>query len=193
MLRLVQINRILHERQPLPSMVMVDAQSVKGGRYGPTFHEAGGPGGRVFGTKRTLLVEILGLPVAADAISARPHDVTAARELLRRRLDELPRLSAIVCDRAYRGLTKLAARKHVALDIKTRQPAEPASRPSARSTRSSTPSPSSAAGAGCRAATRAARPARGHGSRSRRWATSPGAWSPERSDVSNRTVVRRRP
>jgi len=51
-------------------MGMVDAQSVKGGRYGPTFHDTGGPGGRVFGTKRTLLVEILGLPVAAHATSA---------------------------------------------------------------------------------------------------------------------------
>lgn len=29
---------------------------VKGGRYGPTFHEAGGRGGRTTGTKRTLLV-----------------------------------------------------------------------------------------------------------------------------------------
>ena len=42
----------------------------KGGRYGPTFHQAGGRGGRTIGTKRTLLVEILGLPVAAGACSA---------------------------------------------------------------------------------------------------------------------------
>lgn len=118
MLRLVQINRILHEREPTPSMVMVDAQSVKGGRYGPTFHDTGGPGGRVFGTKRTLLVEILGLPVAAHAASARPHDVRVARELLRAELPALPRLRAIVGDRAYRGLTRLAARRRVSLDIK---------------------------------------------------------------------------
>jgi hypothetical protein len=38
--------------------------------------------------------------------------------LLRNRIDELPRLAAIVGDRAYRGLAKLAERKHVALDIK---------------------------------------------------------------------------
>jgi hypothetical protein len=70
------------------------------------------------GTKRTLLVAILGLPVAAAACSARPHDVTAARALLRDRIDGLPRLTAIVGDRAYRGLAKLAARKGLALDIK---------------------------------------------------------------------------
>jgi hypothetical protein len=85
-------------------MVMVDAQTVKGARYGPTFHQAGGRGGRTIGTKRTLLVEICGLPVAASACSARPHDVVAARELLHERIDTLPRLRAIVGDRAYRGL-----------------------------------------------------------------------------------------
>jgi len=118
MTRLAAIVRWFHDREPVPSMVMVDAQTVKGARYGPTFHAAGGRGGRTIGTKRTLLVEILGLPVAAAACSARPHDVVAGRELLRSRLDELPRLAAIVGDRAYRGLARLAARKGLALDIK---------------------------------------------------------------------------
>lgn len=118
MTRLAAIVRVLHEREPLPSMVMVDAQTVRGGRYGPTFHQPGGRGGRTIGTKRTVLVEILGLPVAAAACSARPHDVVAARELLRDRLPDLGRLRAIVGDRAYRGLAKLARRRHVALDIK---------------------------------------------------------------------------
>ncbi len=81
MARLAAIVRWLHDREPAPSMVMVDAQTVKGARYGPTFHQAGGRGGRTIGTKRTLLVEILGLPVAAAACSARPHDVVAAARL----------------------------------------------------------------------------------------------------------------
>jgi len=100
MTRLTAVVQLLHGRAPFPSMVMVDAQTVKGGRYGPTFHE------------------ILGLPIAARADSARPHDVVAARELLRDRLTDLPRVQAIVGDRAYRGLVKLAERKHVTLDIK---------------------------------------------------------------------------
>jgi hypothetical protein len=49
-------------------MVMGDPQTVKGGRYGPTFHEAGRSCGRTIGTKRTLLVEILGLPFAPTAL-----------------------------------------------------------------------------------------------------------------------------
>jgi len=56
--------------------------------------------------------------VAAGACSGRPHDVVAARELRRDRIDELPRPRAIVGDRAYRGLAKLAGRKHLAVDIK---------------------------------------------------------------------------
>jgi putative transposase len=118
MVRLAAVVRWLHDREPLPSMVMVDAQTVRGARYGPTFHEAGGPGGRTNGTKRTLLVDILGLPLAAGAASARPHDVSTGRALLRERLHGLPRLSAIVGDRAYRGLAHLAARHGLELDIK---------------------------------------------------------------------------
>jgi len=118
MTRLAQVIRILHEREPGPSMVMIDAQTVRGARYGPTFHAAGGRGGRTIGTKRTLLVDILGLPVAAHAGSARPHDVQAGRELLREHLPDLPRLSAIVGDRAYRGLAALASRKRLRLDLK---------------------------------------------------------------------------
>ncbi len=69
-----------------------------------------------------ILVDILGLPVAARVDSARPHDVQAGRELLRERIDTLPRLRAIVGDRAYRGLAALAERKHIALDIKAPPP-----------------------------------------------------------------------
>jgi transposase len=120
--RLAAIVRLLHDREALPSMVMVDAQTVKGGRYGPTFHEAGGRGGRTIGTERTILVEILGLPVAARVDSARPHDVVAARELLRDLLPDLPSVRAIVGGRAYRGLSALAERKHLALDVKAPLP-----------------------------------------------------------------------
>jgi hypothetical protein len=41
---------------------------------------------------------------------------------LRDRLPDLSRLRAIVGDRAYRGLARLAERKHVALDIKAPAP-----------------------------------------------------------------------
>lgn len=44
------------------------------------------------------------------------------RELLRERLDDFPRLQAIVADRGHKGLAKLAARKSLKLDIKAKPP-----------------------------------------------------------------------
>ncbi len=118
MVRLAVQVRVRHEREPIPSMVMIDAQTAKGGRYGPTFNNAGGRGGRTIGTKRTILVEILGLPLSARADPARPHDVGAGRDLLHDSLAGLPRVRAIVADRGYRGLRNLACRRNLRLDIK---------------------------------------------------------------------------
>jgi len=61
------------------------------------------------GAKRSILVEILGLPLAVRVDPARPHDIRAGRDLLADRLPELPDVRAIVADRAYRGLARLAA------------------------------------------------------------------------------------
>jgi hypothetical protein len=58
----------------------------------PTFQNAGGRGRRTIGTKPTLVVAILGLPVSARADPAKPYDVMAGRELLRVGLDGLPRV-----------------------------------------------------------------------------------------------------
>ncbi len=116
--RLARTIRMDQDRHPEPSMLMVDAQTAKGGRAGPTFHDAGGRGGRTFGSKRTILVDILGLPFACRVDPARPHDVASARLLLTDELPALPRLRAVVADRAYRGLGRLAAKRGLALDIK---------------------------------------------------------------------------
>lgn len=59
--------RLRHNRKADPTMVMIDAQTVKGGRAGKTFHEARGRGGYTRGAKRTILIEILGLQaIVAD-------------------------------------------------------------------------------------------------------------------------------
>ena len=63
--------RLRCNRKADPTMVMIDGQTVKGGRAGPTFHEAGGRGGYTRGAKRTILIEILGLPLAVSVESAK--------------------------------------------------------------------------------------------------------------------------
>lgn len=119
--------RLKHGREATPSMLMIDAQTVRGGRAGPTFHEAGGRGGRTMGTKRTVVAEILGLPIAVAAESARPHDVRSGRlllrDLLKDRPQSLPRLQAIVADRGYGGLQNfITIRNGLTLDIKRKAP-----------------------------------------------------------------------
>ncbi len=120
MARLAREVRLKQSRAATPSMIMIDAQTARGGRAGPTFHNAGGRGGRTIGTKRTILVEILGLPVGVRVDPAKPHDVRAGRELLRESLVGFQRLQAIVAGRGYRGLAKLAARRQLVLDIKAK-------------------------------------------------------------------------
>jgi hypothetical protein len=134
-------------------MTMIDAQTVRGGRAGPTFHNAGGRGGRTIGTERTILVEILGLPIGVRVDAAKPHDVRVGRKLLRKHLADFPRLQAIVADRGYKGLAKLASRRQLKLGIKAKPVGTVGLTPIGRSGGSSTPSPSAAAGAACRAAT----------------------------------------
>jgi hypothetical protein len=65
--------------------------------------------------------ETLGLPVAARVDPARPHDVKVGRELLADELsaNRLPRLAAIVADRGYTGLGRLAAKHNVRLDCRS--------------------------------------------------------------------------
>lgn len=118
MARLAHVIRARPKRQPQPSMVMIDAQTVRGGRFGPTSHNAGGRGGRTVGAKRSILVEILGLPLAVHVDPAKPHDVRSGRDLLRAELPSLPNLTAIVADRGYQGLAALAVSNSLRLDIK---------------------------------------------------------------------------
>jgi hypothetical protein len=100
----------------------VDGQTVRGGRGGKTFHQKGGRGGRTNGAKRSIVIEILGLPLAVSVESARPHDVSAGRRLLDTTLPALGTVKAIVADRGYCGLNKMAAKQGLVLDIKA--PAE---------------------------------------------------------------------
>jgi transposase len=122
MLLLATHIRVKHERDAMPSVVIIDAQTVRGGRAGPTFHEAGGRAGRTNGTKRSILVERLGLPIAARVDSARPHDVAAGRTLLHEALPGLPRVELVLADRGYRALGKAAQHHNARLEIRSRPP-----------------------------------------------------------------------
>ena len=84
----------------------------RGGRGGPGFHEAGGKYGGTFGAKRTVLIDYLGLPVAARVDSARPHDSKTGRMLLDHSLPSLPRVGEVLADLGFEPLVKGIQRRH---------------------------------------------------------------------------------
>ncbi len=138
-----------------PTTVMIDAQTVRGGRAGPTFHNAGGRGGRTIGAKRSILIEYLGLPLAVRVDPARPHDVKVGRELLASGLKDLPPVRDVITDRATRALPRSRSASTSASTSRPRRRDRAGSSRSLRSTGSSTPSHVLADGGDCLAVTRA--------------------------------------
>ena len=89
------------QRKKSPSLAIIDTQSVK-----PT--EQGGPRGkdphkRVNGRKRHLVVDTLGLVVAAVVHAADLQDRDGAKLVLAKLVGRFPRLKKIVADGIYNG------------------------------------------------------------------------------------------
>jgi len=76
-----------------------------------------------YGAKRTILVDYLGLPVAARIDSARPHDSKAGRLLCDTALPILPRVDSILADSGFHGLVATIGPRHqVNITIKAWKP-----------------------------------------------------------------------
>lgn len=74
-----------------------------------------------------MLVDYLGLPVAARVDSARPHDSKTGRTLLNDSLPDLPRVEEVLADLGFEALVKGVQRRHkVTVTIKGwRKPNKP--------------------------------------------------------------------
>jgi hypothetical protein len=118
MTRLRRVARVAAGRDPEPSLLMADAQTVRGRRAGLAFHESGEHGGRTRGAERRLIFDDLGPPVAAIATSARPNDARVGREMRELLLPAKPRVSTLTGDPGYRLTAhRLASRHGVMLEI----------------------------------------------------------------------------
>lgn len=89
------------KRKKSPSMVIIDTQSVK-------TTEQGGPRGKdafkkVSGRKRHLVVDTLGMVVAAVVHSAGIQDRDGAKLVLKKMVGRFPRLKKILADGIYNG------------------------------------------------------------------------------------------
>ena len=92
-----------------PSMVVIDTHLARGASNGGfTFHDRGGPYGRIKGAKRVVAVDVTGLPVAAVVVPASTHE-NGASELMLAHLTQqgVTRLELVLVDR---GVTAAAAR-----------------------------------------------------------------------------------
>jgi putative transposase len=107
--------RIEVGRDPEPSAVLLDAESVPSGRLGPRDDIGIDGGKRVKGRARHLLCDVEGLPDAISVGSAGRHDSRGGWELLTEQKPKLPRLKAVFADADYLSIRKKAAKK---LDLK---------------------------------------------------------------------------
>lgn len=97
-----ELERLQNKREALPSLGLVDSQSIK---LLPTFFEARGLDGnkKVNGRKRHILVDVLGRIYACHVHAANLHDSPQGVRLLDHCLDFGDRLEIILGDKNYRG------------------------------------------------------------------------------------------
>jgi putative transposase len=90
-----------HQRKKSPSMGIIDSQSVKtteqGGPHGIDAHK------KVNGRKRHLVVDTLGMIMAAVVHSAGIQDRDGAKLVLQKLVGRFPRLKKILADAIYNG------------------------------------------------------------------------------------------
>lgn len=96
------LERIQLEREPNPSLLIADSQSVK---LSPMIFEYRGIDGnkKVNGRKRQILVDVLGRIWSAVVHAAHEHDSPAGVPLLEQIQEAMPRLKKIMTDKSYRG------------------------------------------------------------------------------------------
>ncbi len=102
-------------RQPEPSLVVADAQSVKTPAF--TGEEAGYDAGKnVKGRKRHLAVDTEGNVMAVGVTAASVHDKTGA-VTLQDDIEDLSRVKKVIADGAYRGEPPFTAKGRMEWEI----------------------------------------------------------------------------
>ncbi|MCK6692167.1 MAG: IS5 family transposase [Thermoanaerobaculia bacterium] len=104
------VERIQLDREPTPSLGLVDSQSVK---LSPMIFESRGVDGnkKINGRKRQVLVDVLGRLWKVKVHAAHQHDSPEGVGLLDDMPEHFPRLKKIMADKSYRGTFAQAVEK----------------------------------------------------------------------------------
>lgn len=98
---LVIKERVRQDRQPTPSLLVIDSQSVKIMQF--IEEETGIDGNKhINGRKRSIAVDRLGLPWSLAVTSANTSDNEAGRLVVDRLRGKVPRLEVIAADHGYK-------------------------------------------------------------------------------------------
>jgi putative transposase len=92
-------------REPEPSLLIIDSQSVKTGKAVPNKSKGFDGGKRIKGRKRHVIVDSMGLLVDVAVTPANMHDTKGAVKVLAKYKEwvKRPRVKKIVGDKGYRG------------------------------------------------------------------------------------------
>jgi putative transposase len=99
--RLNERVRVRAGREPEPSAVIIDSQSVKSGGISEDVGFDGGKG--INGRKRHILVDVLGLLFGVSVTAASVQDRDEAERIFEALEDDMPRLEKIWADGGYTG------------------------------------------------------------------------------------------
>ena len=115
------IERLQLNREPCPSLGLVDSQSVK---LAPMIYEHRGIDGhkRINGRKRHILVDVLGRIWKTEVHAANIHDSPGGIALLENLKSDMPRLEKILTDKSYRKTFEKAVNDlNIAFEVPIRQ------------------------------------------------------------------------
>jgi putative transposase len=100
--------RAMAGRDPKPSAVVIDSQSIKTGKMAAIESRGYDGGKRVKGRKRHIVVDTLGLMVGVKVTTANVHDTKGAQEVLEKVIKNQKkkeiRIKTIFADKGYSGI-----------------------------------------------------------------------------------------
>ncbi len=114
---LVTLTRTMNGRNPMPSLVCIDSQSIKGDVH---CEDKGIDGNKkILGRKRHIITDVLGLILFCTVTAANIADITIGRELVKK-IETIDTVKKILVDKGYQGLH--SEKETISVEITSKDP-----------------------------------------------------------------------